>query len=107
MEAERLVTSRFQEAGLLLDRGALSLLADQVRRCEDDLQQLLGLAEEGMASLIFLEASSLGQVLIGDLMASLLQLSGYALGASSLLGMLLGSHLQAWSPRSLRQGQRS
>ena len=47
MHIEQLVTSRFQEAGLLLDRGALKLLADHVGRCEDDLQQLLDLTEKG------------------------------------------------------------
>ena len=51
MDVERRVTAEFQEAGLLLDRGALALLSEHVGRSDEDMQQLLTLAEEGTTKL--------------------------------------------------------
>ena len=48
MEVERRVTAHFQESGLLLDRGALSLLSRFVGDCQEGLQRLTSLAEEGL-----------------------------------------------------------
>ena len=48
MEVERRVTAHFQDSGLLLDRGALSLLSRFVGDCQEDLQRLTSLAEEGL-----------------------------------------------------------